>query len=137
MSGLTIGSLFTGAGMLDRAVEQTLGAQTIWRSDIKPAAIETIRPRLVIWENFRGALSACAESSSDSDAAWQCLSAASVGACHERYRVFIVAWSADSHPVDLGFDRRRLPPSSAERTGSPRQTDRLGKRRPHVRTVVA
>lgn len=130
MSALTIGSLFSGSGMLDRAVEQTLGAQTIWRSDTKPAAvkliehywpstnlgditaidwsqvqpvdvitggppcqdmslagrrrgmgvgtrsrlwsymrqaIESIRPRLVVWENVRGALSACAESSSDSD----------------------------------------------------------------------
>jgi DNA (cytosine-5)-methyltransferase 1 len=85
-------------------------------------AIDTIRPRLVIWENVRGALSAPAASASDLvrgpgpmgdrdgghlralgrvlgdlaelgyDAAWTGLRAADVGACHGRWRVFVTAW---------------------------------------------
>lgn len=38
----TSGSLFTGAGGLDLAVEEFFGAETLWRSDIKPAACSLI-----------------------------------------------------------------------------------------------
>ena len=84
-------------------------------------AIATIRPGLVAWENVRGALSATADSDLEwcpgcmgdpghggaslralgrvvgdlaelgYDARWVGLRAADVGACHGRYRVFLVA----------------------------------------------
>ena len=34
MTGLTIGSLFSGMGGLDRAAEQVFGARTVWVSDV-------------------------------------------------------------------------------------------------------
>lgn len=85
-------------------------------------AVEIIRPRLVVWENVRGALNASAASASDLvdssgpmgdwgrghlralgrvlgdlaelgyDAAWTGLRAADIGAPHGRFRVFVVAW---------------------------------------------
>lgn len=83
-------------------------------------AIETIRPRLVVWENVRGALSAPADSAVEPcpicvgddpgvtlralgrvlgdlaelgyDAVWTGLRAADVGAPHGRWRVFVIAW---------------------------------------------
>ena len=45
MSGLTIGSLFTGAGMLDRAVEQVFGGRTVWVSDVDPGACAILAHR--------------------------------------------------------------------------------------------
>ena len=88
-------------------------------------AIDIIRPRLVIWENVRGALSAPADSGDlescefcmdgdgepslralgrvlgdlsecGYDAAWTSLRAADVGAPHGRFRVFVLAWPADA-----------------------------------------
>ena len=43
---LTIGSLFTGAGMLDRAVEEVFDARTAWVSDIDPGACKILAHRL-------------------------------------------------------------------------------------------
>src|SRR5690606_29721986 len=86
-------------------------------------AIDIIRPRLVVWENVRGALSAeaaagdvescefCVGGDGEPplralgrvlgdlaelgyDAAWTGLRAADVGAPHGRWRVFVVAWPA-------------------------------------------
>ena len=83
-------------------------------------AVATIRPALVVWENVRGALSACAHSELEScpgcvgdgghrpvlralgrvlgdlanvgyDASWYGLRAADVGAAHGRFRVFVYA----------------------------------------------
>lgn len=86
-------------------------------------AISIIRPRLVVWENVQGALSAEAFSLMESregrvgdrangpvlralgrvlgdlaaigyDAQWVGLRASDIGACHQRYRVFVVAFPA-------------------------------------------
>lgn len=92
-------------------------------------AIEIIRPRLVVWENVRGALSAEADSAVEPcpicvgdggrvslralgrvlgdlaelgyDAAWTSLRAADVGAPHGRFRVFVLAWPADAQSPRL------------------------------------
>ena len=92
-------------------------------------AIDIIRPRLVIWENVRGAYSAEADSALEPcagcvgdrddgpvlralgrvlgdlaelgyDARWYGLRAADVGAPHGRFRVFLFATPADSESVE-------------------------------------
>ena len=207
---LTIGSMFSGTGGLDLAVEAVTGATPSWfcewddapskilahhwpdvpnyrdvttvnwsavppvdiitggspcqdlslagarrgmtagtRSNLWVAmreAIATIRPRLVVWENVRGALSATATSESDMepgagllgggtghlralgrvlgdlasigyDAQWQLLRASDVGAPHHRARVFLVAYPADTGSVGLQAARRGSG-SSASLAGS-------------------
>lgn len=100
------------------------------------AAIEALNPRFVVIENVRGLLSAPAHSDLEPcpwcvgdrrdepvlralgavlgdladlgfDAEWVGLPASdpAVGACHERWREFILAWRADAYPHDLGRDR--------------------------------
>ena len=93
-------------------------------------AIAAIKPRLVVWENVQGALSAEAYSSSDMesgkgflggggghlralgrvlgdlaeigyDARWATLRASEVGAPHHRARVFLIAYPADSGCIGL------------------------------------
>jgi DNA (cytosine-5)-methyltransferase 1 len=93
-------------------------------------AVEIIRPRLVVWENVRGALSAEADSAVEScplcvgdrpgttlralgrvlgdlselgyDSWWYGLRAADVGAAHGRFRVFVYATPADA--IGGGWD---------------------------------
>lgn len=182
---MKIGSLFSGYGGLDLAVQSAIGGTLAWVSDIEPGpsrilthhwptvpnlgditavdwtqvepvdiicggspcqdlstagrragmrggtrsglwasmcgAIEAIRPRLVVWENVKGALSARADSNVEPcpgcvgdgtgkpslralgrvlgdlaeigyDAAWTTLAASDIGAPHLRERVFVLVW---------------------------------------------
>ena len=97
-------------------------------------AIAIIKPRLVVWENVQGALSAEAYSSSDMepgkgflggggghlralgrvlgdlaeigyDARWTTIRASEVGAPHHRARVFLIAYPADTGCVGLQATR--------------------------------
>ena len=189
MAGLTIGSLFSGMGGLDRAAERVFGARTAWVSDIDKGAckvlahryphapnlgditrvdwatvprvdiitggspcqdlshagrragmtegtrsnlwvamrevIAIIRPSFVVWENVQGALSAEAASELEHcpgcmggaghggpvlralgrvlgdladlglDAEWVGLRASDLGACHRRFRVFVLAYAPE------------------------------------------
>lgn len=114
------------------------GMRTGTRSGLWSAmrdAIDIIRPRLVVWENVRGVLSAQADSDVEpcpfcvgdergptlralgrvvGDLAelgyvggWHGLRAADVGAPHPRFRVFVVAWPA-TDADRVRSDRRRV-----------------------------
>lgn len=105
-------------------------------------AIAIIRPRLVVWENVRGSLSATATSESDMepgagllgggtghlrafgrvlgdlasigyDAQWQLLRASDVGAPHHRARVFLIAYPADAGSIGLQAARRGSGPAAS------------------------
>jgi DNA (cytosine-5)-methyltransferase 1 len=114
-------------------------------------AIEQLRPRLVVIENVRGPLSAPAASSLEPDpwrmgddramplralgailgsladlgydASWQGLRASDVGAPHERFRVFVLAWPTGDAPDLIGEWRR---PVRGIRAGRPGQAGGAG-----------
>ena len=109
-----------------RAGMRTGTRSGLWSSMVD--AIDVLRPRLVVWENVRGVLSAAADSDlepcpvcvgdgsgdalralgrvlgdladSGYDARWCGLRASDVGAPHPRFRVFVAA-----HPADIGHER--------------------------------
>lgn len=107
-------------------------------------AIAQLRPRLVIWENVRGAYSAAADSALEPcpgcmgdgtgkpalralgrvlgdlsdlgfDARWHGLRAADAGAAHGRFRVFVVAENTD---VSTSGERRFSAPRQTEGRGT-------------------
>lgn len=124
-------------------------------------AIANVQPAYVIWENVRGAFSACASSDADRDlgfcprcldprdrtarhdpnlralgrvlgdlselgfdAEWRGLRASDVGACHQRFRVFVLAWrrdAADSNLAGLQGQRHPQGAAQAERHGHTEQ----------------
>ena len=210
MRVLTIGSLFSGYGGLDRAAEEVFDARTVWVSDIDKGArkvlahrypdapnlgdittinwatvprvdiitggspcqdlshagrragmtdgtrsnlwvamreaIAQLKPTYVIWENVHGALSAEAASELEHcpgcmgdprdrgpvlralgrvlgdladlgfNAEWYGLPASDLGACHRRFRVFVLAY-ADGARLQGQPDQARTSP--AERHGHP------------------
>jgi len=117
-------------------------------------AIATIRPRFVIWENVRGAYSAAAASAMESDpgllgdhpagqpalralgrvlgdlaelgydAQWRGLRAADVGACHGRFRVFVLAERRDAAAAAEGNRRHEGWAESAGQQGRPDAAER-------------
>lgn len=121
-------------------------------------AIATIRPRLVVWENVLGALSATATSDSDMepgegqvgngggghlralgrvlgdlteigyDAAWTTVRASDVGAPHHRARVFLIATPTDTYVVGSQAGYQRTVGSGPEVP----VTDRRGGPLPHT-----
>ena len=218
---MKIGSLFSGYGGLDLAVEHVFGARTAWHAEWEDApskvlarhwpgvpnyrdvttvdwaavppvdiitggfpcqdvslagrragmtegtrsnlwgamrtAVETIRPRFVVAENVRGLLSAKAYSSSDVesgdrpmggpqrrnlralgrvlgdladcgyDAQWGCLRASSVGAPHQRERIFILAWRRDvEDPHSFRVGRGSYVPRQGEGNGEYPAAPRAG-----------
>ncbi len=111
-------------------------------------AIAVLRPRLVVWENVRGALSASADSDLEPcpgcmgdpddgavlralgrvlgdladlgyDARWYGLRAADVGAAHGRFRVFLFAVPADSDDQGLQGLAGQARTASTGRHGHP------------------
>ena len=207
---LRIGSLFSGYGGLDSAVQEVLGGSLAWVADPAPGpskllayrhpdvpnlgditavdwsavepvdiitggspcqdlssagrragmtdgtrsnlwvqmreAIHAIRPRYVVWENVRGALSASAASAVESEprllgdgpdgpalraigrvvgdladlgyvGGWVGLRVADLGGCHGRFRVFLVARAADADGAGLQVRGDRQSASPTRRHG--------------------
>ena len=107
-------------------------------------AIANVQPAYVIWENVRGAFSAHAASDLEHcpgcmgdgpdqpsmralnrvlgdladlglDAEWRGLRASDVGACHQRFRVFVLAWRRDAADADrAGLQGQRHPQGAAQ-----------------------
>jgi site-specific DNA-cytosine methylase len=98
-------------------------------------AIAVLRPRMVVWENVAGALSADADSEMEPctgcvgdrtgepvlralgrvvgdlstlgyDSRWTTVPASAAGACHKRERVFVVAYPADAPIPEWGVTQR-------------------------------
>lgn len=122
-----------------RRAGMELGTRSsLWAS--MTAAIKTIRPRLIVWENVQGALSARANSSMESrpgilgneparptlraagrvvgdlatlgyDACWRVVRASDAGAPHQRARLFVIAYP-NGEPWDMW---RATGPSEATR----------------------
>lgn len=93
--------------------------------------IREIRPRFVIVENVPalagrglgtvlGDLASCGY-----DAEWDCISAASIGACHRRDRLFIIAYNTDPHSGRR--EEQREPEHSKQQSQRRNEPDGLGK----------
>lgn len=103
----------------------------LWMSMFE--GVKRIRPHLVVWENVRGAYSASAYSSMEPedgrvvlrglgrvlgdlagiryDAGWCGVRASEVGAPHQRFRVFVLAWPKDDRWwLDRGMVPQEVPP---------------------------
>jgi DNA (cytosine-5)-methyltransferase 1 len=127
-------------------------------------AIDIIQPRLVVWENVRGALSAEADSALEPcpgcvgdgddgpvlralgrvlgdlaelgyDARWYGLRAADVGAAHGRFRIFVFATPADSDLSGLQ-ERRHQGSLRAAQTGTPAALDGDRRESPAALTLL-
>jgi len=130
----------------------------LWRHVAR--AVEELRPRLVVIENVRGLLSAPADGDVEPctwclgdadgepplralgavladlarlgfDAEWACVRASEVGACHQRERVFLLAWPAD--PEGAGRAGAGLRGRPAERGAAVADADGVGGERDRAR----
>lgn len=110
-------------------------------------AIAALQPRLVVWENVRGALSAEADSDVEPcpgcvgdgtrqpalralgrllgdltdlgyDCRWVTVPASAVGACHRRERVFVVAGHTEDIIHERGWPLRGIGPGDSGASGS-------------------
>ena len=139
------GSPCQDLSMAGRRAGMTPGTRSnLWES--MREAIAVIRPSFVVWENVYGALSANASSSLEHcpgcmggaehggpvlralgrvlgdladigyDAQWHGLRAADVGACHGRFRVFVLAYANDARSQGQPHQAGAAP---AERHGHP------------------
>ncbi|MYS48182.1 DNA cytosine methyltransferase [Streptomyces sp. SID5998] len=214
MSGLRIGSLCSGYGGLDMAVQAVFGGSLAWVADndagaarilahrypqvpnlgditaapwadLEPVDIVTggypcqpfssagkrkgtaderhiwpdiarslgvLRPRLAVFENVAGHLSLGFDSVLSDlaalgfDARWCTLRASDVGAAHQRKRLFVLAWPADSGSTGLegrraaraASDRRQLTPADPVDLGEHRSRTRVaGRDEPAPRRLAA
>ncbi|MBZ6137120.1 DNA cytosine methyltransferase [Streptomyces olivaceus] len=214
MSGLRIGSLCSGYGGLDMAVQAVFGGSLAWVADndagacrilahhhprvpnlgditaarwgeVEPVDIVTggypcqpfssagkrkgvaderhiwpdiaralgvLRPRLAVFENVAGHLSLGFDTvlgdlaALGFDARWCTLRASDVGAAHQRKRLFVLAWPADSGSTGLqgrraartASDRRRIAPSDPVDLGEHRSRTRgTGRDEPAPRRLAA
>lgn len=119
-------------------------ARWIWPAVAR--AVRVLRPRWVLLENVPGHLSSgyghvLADLARDGfDAEWLVLAASDLGAAHQRKRLFVLAWPADT-PRERR-DQGPLPPGPAGIDGQPRHPPgeapadpaRLGEREPADQT---
>ena len=128
-------------------------------------AIATIQPQYVAWENVRGAYSAKADSDLEQcprcmgdtgdgrtvlralgrvlgdlsdlgfDAEWRGLRAADVGACHSRFRVFVLAHDPRRFRRPQAIQHNGSASPANHRAGIPNQSDRHALRPRPVRTT--
>ncbi|WP_330349360.1 DNA cytosine methyltransferase [Streptomyces sp. NBC_00582] len=139
----------------------TKDARHIWPDIAR--ALGVLRPRLAVFENVAGHLSLGFDTvladlaALGFDAEWRCVRASDIGAAHQRNRLFILAWPADTggqglarrwaegtasqrrhlpaaDPVDLGEHRARTRgpgrDESAARRFAAADTARVGEREP-------
>ena len=146
---LTGGSPCTDISTVGRMAGLAPGTRSnLWVEMLTAAAV--LRPRLVIWENVRAALTTRADSDLEQrprrvgdlrsgpalrvlgrvlggladlgyDAEWVMLPASGVGACHRRYRVFLAAHA----PGDTGWLAQRDARSTADTRGEHRDERRI------------
>ncbi|MYS24679.1 DNA cytosine methyltransferase [Streptomyces sp. SID4948] len=97
----------------------TADARHIWPHIA--TALRVLRPRLAVFENVAGHLSLGFDTVLSDlaalgfDACWRTLRASDVGAAHQRNRLFVIAWPADTG--SQGLARRRPEGATADRGG--------------------
>lgn len=113
----------------------TTDARHIWPHIA--AALGVLRPRLALFENVAGHLSLGFDAvladlaALGFDAEWRCVRASEVGAAHQRNRLFVLAWPADTGSP--GLARRWAARATAHRRGPAADSLDLGEHRARAR----